>query len=105
MKHKAYFAVIVLAVLTVTTGYSCPPLIERDCTVRGPGGSYGYVHISFNNQLWRRGQPQRYHKHILYLGPVSLDLTRYGALAGGIAIGALALFGVGWHHLSSRRSS
>src|SRR5262245_44847420 len=48
--HKSALAILVFAALFATTGYSCPLALEHDYTVRGPGGSYGYIHTSSNNQ-------------------------------------------------------
>ena len=92
MNAKMLLALAVV-VLAVSTSHSCPPVLETDFTVRGPGGSYGYMHLSYNNLLWRPGQPRRYHDRFLLLGPVSVRLTS-PILFGSIAFAsAVALFG------------
>jgi len=95
--HRTAFAALLVGALAVTSAHCCPPLIERDWTMRGPGGCYGYMDVSWNNQLRQQGQPQRIHQHVILLGPVSFDITRRrGPMVGGIAVAAAALVGFGW---------
>jgi hypothetical protein len=95
---------IVFLMLTFTDVYSCPPVLESDLTMPGPGGSYGYVHLSYNNQLWHAGQPRRYHDRFLLLGPVSFRLPS-PILFGSVGVVAfVAFFGAIWRWNNQRSS-
>jgi hypothetical protein len=81
----------------VAAAQACPPMIERNCTVRGPGGAYGYMHVSYNNQLRRPGEPPRIDQHVILVGPWSFDATGRGLVLG--SAGLLSVVGVaciGW---------
>ena len=75
---------VAIYLFVVAAAHACPAMIERSCTVRGPGGSYGYMHVSYNNQ--RSGEPQTIHRRVIMLGPLLFDATGRGLALGGVAL-------------------
>ena len=86
VEHKGMKTLLAICLFVAAAAHACPPMIERNCTVGGPGGPYGYMHVSYNNQLRRPGEPQRIHQHVIMLGPWSFDAIGRGLALGGAAV-------------------
>src|SRR4051794_22436292 len=84
---------VAICFLVVAAAHACPPKVEQSCTVRVAGVSFGYMHLSHNNQLRRPGEPARIHQHLILIGPWSVDATGRGpmfGIAAFLAVSAIA---------------
>ena len=87
---KALFAIYFLL---VAGAWSCPPMIERNYTLQGPGGAYGYVRLCYHD----RWGGSLFRQHVILVGGKSLNVTGRGLMVG--AAGVFSVVGVaslGW---------
>jgi len=90
-------ALIALLVCTMEAARACPILVEREFTIDGPGGSYGYMYASQNNQLRLPGEPSRIHYHLIVAGPWTHEISERDVKFGGGGFVCVVVLGyVAW---------
>jgi hypothetical protein len=77
---------IAICFLSVATVQGCPPGIEQSYTVRGPGGAYGYTHLSWQDE----GRGPVVHQHVIVLGRRTFNVTGLSLVVGSVVFISLA---------------
>jgi len=89
-------AVVLVCFIFVAIAQACPPEVEKSCTVRGPGGEYGYMHLSYGNQMGGPGEALRIHRHVIMVGRWSFDLTGRSMLGFAGLLSVVGVICFGW---------